>query len=581
MLLDQIVRMRQWPAIAVLAAVAALVGCESAGPYVAYDTRVLDEVQDELLKSRDAAGKSNRIEPPAAVLEALLPPITLLTEEASALEARFDFSVKEALPIRDFVNLLTVGTDLSVVVHPDTKGTISALDLKNVTVTDVLDQVSDLYGYSIIIENEVYQIRPGGLQTRIFRLNYLNVSRSGNSSMQVTASGISEGGNQNGNNQNQNQNNQGGNNNNAGQGNNSGSGQGQNSQNAGRASINTETSTDYWKGLEAVIRSIINAPTQMAGQAVGNQARSVIVSPQTGMILVRAFPSELAQVEAFIDASQEALQRQVILEAKILEVELKEGFQSGINLSALYQSGNREISTSFGQLGSQIDGIGEPLSVDMQFSDFSGVINLLETQGNVQVVSSPRIVTLNNQKAIFKVGQEAYFLTNASTTSFGAGIEQTTNQNSSLEPFFSGIALDVTPQISEVGDIILHIHPILSEVKEDLKIINGQEFPLANSATRESDTIARVRNGEVIVISGLMQTRATGDKAGAPGLSEVPLLGSALEQKQRETVKTELVILLRALVDEGNTMEQFLDESVDRVGKIRRSIDPYYRGSRE
>ena len=554
----------------------ALASCESAGPYVAYDTKVLDEVQDELLKSRDAAGKSNRIEPPAAVLEALLPPITLVTEEASALEARFDFSVKEALPIRDFVNLLTVGTDLSVVVHPDTKGTISALDLKNVTVTDVLDQVSDLYGYSIVIENAVYQIRPGGLQTRIFRLNYLNVSRSGNSSMQVTASGISEGGNQNGNNQNQNQNNQGGNNNNTGNGQNN-----QNNQNAGRASISTETSTDYWKGLEAVIRSIINAPTQMAGQAVGNQARSVIVSPQTGMILVRAFPSELAQVEAFIEASQEALQRQVILEAKILEVELKEGFQSGINLSALYQSDNREVSYSFGQLGSQIDGIGEPLSFDMQFSDFSGVINLLETQGNVQVVSSPRIVTLNNQKAIFKVGQEAYFLTNASTTSFGAGIEQTTSQNSSLEPFFSGIALDVTPQISEVGDIILHIHPILSEVKEDLKIINGQEFPLANSATRESDTIARVRNGEVIVISGLMQTRATGDKAGAPGLSEVPLLGSALEQKQRETVKTELVILLRALVDEGNAMEAFLDESVDRVGKIRRSIDPYYRGSRE
>jgi len=557
----------------------ALAGCESAGPYVAYDTKVLDEVQDELLKSRDAAGKSNRIEPPAAVLEALLPPITLVTEEASALEARFDFSVKEALPIRDFVNLLTVGTDLSVVVHPDTKGTISALDLKNVTVTDVLDQVSDLYGYSIVFENAVYQIRPGGLQTRIFRLNYLNVSRSGNSSMQVTASGISEGGNQNGNNQNQNQNNQGGNNNNTGNGQNNQNNQ--NNQNAGRASISTETSTDYWKGLEAVIRSIINAPTQMAGQAVGNQARSVIVSPQTGMILVRAFPSELAQVEAFIEASQEALQRQVILEAKILEVELKEGFQSGINLSALYQSDNREVSYSFGQLGSQIDGIGEPLSFDMQFSDFSGVINLLETQGNVQVVSSPRIVTLNNQKAIFKVGQEAYFLTNASTTSFGAGIEQTTNQNSSLEPFFSGIALDVTPQISEVGDIILHIHPILSEVKEDLKIINGQEFPLANSATRESDTIARVRNGEVIVISGLMQTRATGDKAGAPGLSEVPLLGSALEQKQRETVKTELVILLRALVDEGNAMEAFLDESVDRVGKIRRSIDPYYRGSRE
>lgn len=556
-----------------------LVACESAGPYVAYDTKVLDEVQDELLKSREAAGQRTRVAPPNEVLQALVPPVSLLAEAPGALDVRFDFSVKEALPIREFVSLLTADTDLSVVVHPDTKGTISALDLKNVTVDNVLDQVSDLYGYSINIEEGVYQIRPGGLQTRIFRLNYLNVTRSGNSSMQITASGIAEGGSQN----RSNPFGQSGNVNNAANGFNQGGNfqGGQNNQNSGRASINTETETDYWQGLEAVIRSIINAPNQQSGQSVSASGRSVIVSPQTGMILVRAFPDELSEVEAFIEASQEALQRQVVLEAKILEVELKEGFQSGINLEALYQSGSREISTTYGQLGSQIDGIGAPLSVDVEFSDFSGVINLLETQGNVQVVSSPRILTLNNQKAIFKVGQEAYFLTNASTTSFGAGIEQTTSQNSSLEPFFSGIALDVTPQISAAGDIILHIHPILSEVKEDLKIINGQEFPLANSATRESDTIARVRNGEVIVISGLMQTRSTGDKAGAPGLSEVPLLGSALEQKQRETVKTELVILLRALVDEGGTMEAILDETIDRVGKIRRKIDPYYRGTRE
>lgn len=558
-----------------------LQGCESAGPYVAYDTKVLDEVQDELLKSRAAAGQSTRMQAPTEILDALTPPMALLAQNVGALDARFDFSVREALPIREFVTLLTADTDLSVVVHPDTAGRISALDLKNVTVTDVLDQVSDLYGYSIVIEKGVYQIRPGGLQTRMFRLNYLNVSRSGNSSMQVTASGISEGGNQNGNNRN----NQFGNN--AGSaagnnvGNNFGNNQGANNQNSGRASINTETETDYWKGLESVIRNIINAPATNMLNAGSGSGRSVIVSPQTGMILVRAYPEELTQVASFIEASQEALQRQVILEAKILEVSLKEGFQSGINLQALYESGDKEVSTSYGQLGAQIDGIGQPLSFDVQFSDFSAVINLLETQGNVQVVSSPRILTLNNQKAIFKVGEEAYYLTNASTTSFGAGIEQTTNQNSSLEPFFSGIALDVTPQISETGDIILHIHPILSEVKEDLKIINGQEFPLANSATRESDTIARVRNGEVIVISGLMQTRSTGDKAGAPGFSEVPLLGSALEQKQRETVKTELVILLRALVDEGGAMEAQIDESIERVGNMRRRIDPYYRGSRE
>ncbi|MBT6246336.1 MAG: hypothetical protein HOI43_13040 [Gammaproteobacteria bacterium] len=209
------------------------------------------------------------------------------------------------------------------------------------------------------------------------------------------------------------------------------------------------------------------------------------------------------------------------------------------------------------------------------------MIKLLETQGNVQVISSPRILTLNNQKAIFKVGQEAYYLTNANTTSFGAGIEQTTNQNSELEPFFSGIALDVTPQISDSGDIILHIHPILSEVKEDLKVINGQEFPLANSATRESDTVARVRNGEVIVISGLMQTRASGSNTSIPGVNEVPVLGSMLAQKRRETVKTELVILLRALVDQDTVMAEMLDETAERFDQMRRKIDPYYRGDME
>ena len=299
------------------------------------------------------------------------------------------------------------------------------------------------------------------------------------------------------------------------------------------------------------------------------------------MILVKAYPKELRQVEKFLNASQEALQRQVILEAKILEVELQEGFQAGINLQSLYESDNKVISTEFGSANAQNDSLGSPFTVDMQFSDFSGVIKLLETQGNVQVISSPRILTLNNQKAIFKVGQEAYYLTNANTTSFGAGIEQTTNQNSELEPFFSGIALDVTPQISDSGDIILHIHPILSEVKEDLKVINGQEFPLANSATRESDTVARVRNGEVIVISGLMQTRASGSNTSIPGVNEVPVLGSMLAQKRRETVKTELVILLRALVDQDTVMAEMLDETAERFDQMRRKIDPYYRGDME
>ena len=564
-------------AFAVLLAMS-LASCQSAGPYKSFDGSVLEQVQTELEQSRDAASLGTRVVPPQQVLNALVPQIGFSEDDAARVDARFDFSVKDAMPVREFFSLLTADTEYSVVVHPDVKGSVSALDLKNVTVQDVLDQIIEIYGYSITLDDGVYQIRPGGLQTRIFKLNYLNVTRSGSSSMQITASGISEGaqGQRGGNygNQFNNVGNQAG-----GLGNQGNPVGGQGNQNSGRASIQTETETDYWKDLETVIRSIIGTGSGPSlSSFTGSESRSVIVSPQTGMILVRAFPKELKEVGEFIEASQAALQRQVVLEAKILEVELSEGFQSGINLQAL---GDRKVSAAYGSGTIEQNIVGTPLSLNLNFTDFTGVIKLLESQGNVQVISSPRILTLNNQKAIFKVGQESYYLTAANTTAYGQGTGgNVVNSNSNLEPFFSGIALDVTPQISEAGDIILHIHPILSEVKEEVKRILDNDFPLASSATRESDTIARVRNGEVIVISGLMQTRSRGATSGIPGVDEIPIISRALEQNERTTVKTELVILLRAMVDEKDVMRQSIDDSLERVKKLRSRIDPFYRGER-
>ena len=554
-----------------------LAACQSAGPYVSYDSSVLEQVQTELEQSREAASLGARVVPPKQVLNALVPQIAFTEDDAATVDSRFDFSVKDAMPVREFFSLLTEDTDYSVVVHPDVRGSISALDLKNVTVEEVLDQVIEIYGYSITLDGSVYQIRPGGLQTRIFKLNYLNVSRSGSSTMQITASGISDGSQNRG--LGTNFNGQTGIANPVVGGSGGFNNGNQNNQNTGRATIQTETETDYWKDLETVIRSIIgtgSGPT--LASLAGADSRSVIVSPQTGMILVRAYPKELKEVGEFIDASQAALQRQVILEAKILEVELAEGFQSGINLQAL---GDRRVSAAYGSGDIEQNIAGTPLSLNLNFTDFTGVIKLLESQGNVQVISSPRILTLNNQKAIFKVGQESYYLTAANTTAFGTqGTGNVVNSNSNLEPFFSGIALDVTPRISEAGDIILHIHPILSEVKEEVKRILDNDFPLASSATRESDTIARVRNGEVIVISGLMQTRSRGSTSGIPGVDEIPLISRPLEQNERTTVKTELVILLRAIVDDKDAMQRSIDDSIERVKKLRSRIDPFYRGER-
>jgi MSHA biogenesis protein MshL len=505
-----------------------LVSCANPAKYEAVTIEVLDEIQDEFVGIQEATSASRNDSAPENILQALVPGLTLDSDVLQPVEERFDFVIQDPLDVREFFTLLTEGTDFSIAVHPAIEGTVSSLDLKNVTLEEALEQVSTLYGFALNKSGDVYQVLPGGMQTRIFKIDYLNVNRQGNSNMQITSIGISQSGGQ-GNSNGSGQNSiaaQTGSFGGGGQG-----GQGAGGLNSGGASINTTTDADYWEELESIILDIVNANPAPATSLFGalgasGEQRSVIVSPHTGMIVVRAFPNELDQIADFLEQSQSALQRQVVLEAKILEVELKEGFQSGIDLRALGRlNGTNELSAQFNFVGDQLSANSTPLAVSYDAQDFDGVIQLLETQGTVSVISSPRISTLNNQKAVFKVGDEQFFLTSANTTSFGAGDQSTTNQNANLQPFFSGIALDVTPQISDEGDIILHIHPILSQVQEDIKIINGSEFPLANSTTRESDSIARAENGEVIVISGLMQTRTRGQESGVPGVKDVPLLG--------------------------------------------------------
>jgi MSHA biogenesis protein MshL len=580
-----------------------LAGCQIDGEHKTVDREVLDDIDTQLSAAASSGGPAVEGQPPQSVLEALVPGLTIDAGDLPDTAERFDFVVQEPMDAREFFRLLTEGTEYSIAIHPSVQGSVSALDLKNVTIEEALAQISGLYGFTIERSGNIFQVLPGGVQTRIFKVDYLNVNRNGNSNMSVVAGGIVAnnssggfgggfgGGFNNGFNNggfgNGFGNNGLGNN---GQGNNGqDSGSGGLGSSAGGAMISTQTQADYWQDLTQIISAIINSPyVEAASQDIGaleavpvtvsTSEKAVIVSPQTGMIVVRAFPSELDQVAEFLALSQASLQRQVVLEAKILEVELKEGFQAGIDLSALAEiNSDNTIGAEFGFLGENLQGVSRPLSISYGATDFEGVLTLLETQGNVQVISNPRIATLNNQKAVFKVGDEQYFLTNANTTSFGAGEEQTTTQNTSLQPFFSGIALDVTPQISDTGDIILHIHPLLNQVTEDLKVISGEEFPLANSTTRESDSIARARNGEVIVISGLMQTRARGNEGGVPGARDIPILGAGLEQRQTETVKTELVILLRAIVDEGDAMQNLIQEHQNGFNGLRDQIDPYFR----
>jgi MSHA biogenesis protein MshL len=195
----------------------------------------------------------------------------------------------------------------------------------------------------------------------------------------------------------------------------------------------------------------------------------------------------------------------------------------------------------------------------------------------VQVLSSPRVATLNNQKAIIKVGTDEFFVTDITSTATTSAVGTNFFPTIELTPFFSGIALDVTPQISEDNRVTLHIHPSVSEVVDQQKTVTigtlTQQIPLALSTVRESDSIVRANSGQVVVIGGLMQDSINDENAATPGLSDIPVLGNAFKHKRRQSAKRELVILLRpVVVDDDEVWTREMDRSRDALKSMRQNL---------
>ncbi|GCF89945.1 pilus (MSHA type) biogenesis protein MshL [Shewanella oncorhynchi] len=474
-------------------------------------------------------------------------------------ERRFDVSAHD-VDAKVFFPSLVQGTPLSVAVHPDVQGTIS-LSLKGVTLTEAIQVVEDIYGYEVSREGRILRVFPAGMRTETFPLNYLYMERDGLSVTSVSSGRISDSNNSNSNSNNNNSNNSGSNNNNnsnSSNGNNSSSNGGSDSSNG--TFIRSRTKTDFWGELKETLSSII-------GETGGG--RQVVVTPQAGLVTIRAFPSELRQVRTFLNSAESHLQRQVILEAKILEVTLSDGYQQGIQWdNVLGHVGNTNVNfgTSAGPgLNDKItSAIGGVTSLSIKGSDFTTMINLLDTQGDVDVLSSPRVTASNNQKAVIKVGTDEYFVTDVSSTTV-AGTTPVTTPQVELTPFFSGIALDVTPQIDSDGNVLLHVHPSVIDVKEqtkDIKVSDASlELPLAQSEIRESDTVIRAASGDVVIIGGLMKSENIEVVSQVPLLGDIPFLGELFKNRSKQKKKTELIILLKPTVVGVDTWKTELQRS--------------------
>ncbi len=519
------------------------------------------DVDQSLRAEMDKATERRQPPPPVEVEHALLPPLRMEMPalRGQPIDQRFDLSVSNAPAAQVFMSL-AAGTRYSMLPHPGVTGSIT-VNLKDVTIHETLDSLRELYGYDYRIEGNRIFIHPAGLQTRVFQVSYLPGQRRGLTDVRVQSGAVTDAGAAA-----------------AAPPGGGASAPATSSRSLESSRVTTQQQSDFWADLQTALRALVGS----------GEGRSVVVTPQSGVVVVRALPSELRAVEQYLRATRVAIERQVMLEAKILEVTLSDAYQAGINWALFRNSGpdvtvgqlssstSPTTATQLGTRGQVLgtgpapDGLvanlpgraalvtagalgatgpaGAIFGLALQTSNFAALLSFLESQGNVQVLSSPRIATINNQKAVLKVGTDEFFVTNVTTTTTTTGATSQQSPSVTVQPFFSGIVLDVTPQIDDSGNIILHIHPSISEVTESTRIVNlgGQiaevRLPLAKSTVSETDTIVRVTDGNIVAIGGLMSVDIKDNRGGLPGAAE------PLRNTSRSVRKKELVILLKPTV---------------------------------
>lgn len=538
-------------------------------------------------------------------------------------ESRFDLTVNDA-PIGEVLAGLVSGTDYSVLLRPVTAegGTKKderriSLNLKNVTLFEAFDSIREIYDYDYTVNGKRILVQPADVQTKIYKVNYVLGQRRGVSDLQVIA-GASVGSTT------------------------SSTSTSSTTSNYGStqaSALSTSVRSDIWTEAEDAIRTVLGCAIPKAAAAAragtsstsGNASRAdvsysgeaqpgerlrgaegcpenraITINQMSGTILARGMPKELRMIEQLLESMQLTISRQVIIEAKIIDVELNSDSQQGINWSAFRNGLTRfSVGASAGSINVNQPGAGGSIpsgttlgtllnsttlnnlapnsfaagmSVAIQASNFAALINFLESQGRVHVLSSPRIATMNNQKAVIKVGDEEPFVTNitgGSVTVPASGSTVTTQPNLTYQPFFSGIALDVTPQIDAEDNITLHVNSLVNTVEEKNKTVllnsTGSTTTAAFAVNKinQTDSVVKAKDGEVIVIGGLMKESAADDRGGVPGIRDVPGVGGLFNRGAQAAVKRELVIMLKpTIVKDSSAWAKDISATGERINEM-------------
>ena len=408
----------------------------------------------------------------------------------------YSFRVRN-LPIRDALNMFAALNQLNIMVEEGVTGNISA-SFDNIPLEKAFDLMLSSHGYAFEITDKVIRVQE--FLTRTFSLDYIRVNRTGSSSSSVSGGGGGGGG---------------------GGGSSSGS-------------ISSSNDGQFWSELEGQLRSMLSPKGRM------------IISRMTGTAQVTDMVPRVREMAQFIHTVRAGMHRQIDLEVRIAEVTLRNDQALGLDWSKLPINrfgGFLKVNTTITDGGGSLQPPPGTISGSYLSGDFSAMITALKQQGDVRVVSQPRVRIINNQTAFVKVGTDQTFFTRTTNRLIQTGGSVVDSINETANTVTVGVVMTVTPQISSDGYAMLDISPTMTRLAGTVTSPSGtSSAPILE--VKQTNTMVRVKDNEVVVLGGLIQEETTDSARSIPGLGEIPVVGKAFGSTYNGTLRKELVIFL-------------------------------------
>ncbi|MDM8564658.1 pilus (MSHA type) biogenesis protein MshL [Candidatus Halobeggiatoa sp. HSG11] len=450
--------------------------------------------------------------------------------------------VVDAVAVDKLLFALARDASINVDVHPSIKGNIT-LNAINQTLPQLLERIAKQVDLRYQITDSLITVFPDLPYMHLYKVDYVNMSRDTKSEVKISTQIIS------------NMSQTGG-----GEGGGSGGGQSDSEDNNSLTTITNESNNRFWDTLEKNINTIL-----ASYETEETDKKNVTVNSESGLITVYATHKQHKEIQNFLDQVIASTHRQVLVEATIAEVQLGNNYQAGVNWQRIAGDFVYNQSILGGDLGNAPFYSFEYKNSNSKFGDISSTVRLLETFGSVKVLSSPKIMALNNQTALLKVVDNIVYFT--------TGIEVSETETRTREIYTTsihtvpvGLVMAITPQISAGNSIILNVRPTISGVIQykldpnPALALAGTKNEIPEIQTREIESILKIENGNIAIIGGLMQDKTEQDRRGIPLLSQLPWVGDLFSYRNDNYKKTELVIFIRPTIIKNPSLTGDLKE---------------------